>query len=166
MWYQRRLYYVALLGNLKAFMVLVAGVVAAPRLYAPAFTPSVATTAPRPETREGGDDAAAAAEVERAGAKRFASFARHTMERHCGLILELAILKAKGVGDSPQAREWLEAKGLLEGGEWSRSVPGQRQLSAVSWLASSVRPRNTRDTTCVSTCVLRQKHTLTAFDLQ
>jgi len=124
MWFQRRLYYIALLGNLKAFMVLAAGVIAPPPpKLLPPDAPNAAAVASRHE-----EDL------------KFASFARRSLGRHCALVLELAILKAKGVGDGPEARAWLEETGLLGPGEWAATgVKGQRQLVVISWMASALR---------------------------
>jgi len=103
-WYQRRLYYIALIGNLKATLVLAAGFVVAPA--------------------SGSSDAQATAAAARATIGRYCRLCmelawlkgRSTSEAPASR----AYLFSKGL--------------LTSDAEWHLMVPGARQLSVLAWL--------------------------------
>mmetsp|Transcript_19497 Transcript_19497/g.38624 ORF Transcript_19497/g.38624 Transcript_19497/m.38624 type:complete len:453 (+) Transcript_19497:108-1466(+) len=124
-WYQRRLYYIALIGNLKAFIVLTGSMLDVP-----------ITMQAGPQR----DELALQAQS-----------ARRTLGRWCCLAFELAILKCRNQMDTPEARQWLEEKGLLsglDGNEWDLMVPGARQLTVVSWMGRMLRQCDEKGLLC------------------
>ena len=131
-WYKRRLYYIALLGNLKCFIVIMNGILAAP-------------------AHKGWEQAGPAHEE----MKVDAATARATLSRYAVLVLELAILKQRGHQDSPEGRAWLETEGCVDArkAEWERMVPGTRHLTVLSWMVTVLRQ-------CFDKGLLRELHTL------
>ena len=63
---------------------------------------------------------------------------RQTMNRWVILALELATLKAQGLMDTEDAREYLEQKSLVKGDEWETMVAGDRHTSVFFWIATKV----------------------------
>ena len=124
-WYQRRLYYIGLLGNCKALVVLVHGFLAVPHTEAEALGGRVG----------GAEQATHDARL------TAASKARHSIARHIVLCFELAMLKQRGHMDSIVGKKYLEDQGLLipESPEWSLMVPGARQLTVLSWISATIR---------------------------
>jgi hypothetical protein len=146
-WYQRRLYYIALIGNLKALLVLAEAFIAAP-----------------PTGHEGSlhDQ-----EDTRATSQRLlqaAADARRTIARYAVLAFELAMLKQRGHIDTEIGRRWLSDEGLLleetaskvdraaptlappaqtarakRPSEWDLMVPGARHLTVLAWISTIFR---------------------------
>jgi hypothetical protein len=160
-WYQRRLYYIALIGNLKALLVIAEGFVAVPHTEISSSSSSFTARA------------------------KAASDARRTVARYVVLAFELAMLKQRGHIDTILGREFLEQEQLLlprsrpipsqyppphhaqhqhqhqhqqhtphhdhvtsssssssgddDVDEWSLMVPGARHLTVLSWLATLFR---------------------------
>ena len=59
---------------------------------------------------------------------------RHDMGRWAIVALELAFLKAEGLMDSEQGRDYLETQGLLKPGEWKAMVVGDRHSTVFFWI--------------------------------
>ena len=68
------------------------------------------------------------------GAKGELAETRRTLGRWTILAYELAVLKARGAMDSPEAQQFLLSKGLLLAGEWERMVPGDRHTTVLFWV--------------------------------
>ena len=98
-WYQRRLYYIALIGNLKALLVIAEGFVAVPHTEISSSSSSCTARA------------------------KAASDARRTVARYVVLAFELAMLKQRGHIDTILGREFLEQEQLLL--PRSRPIPSQ-----------------------------------------
>jgi hypothetical protein len=109
-WYLRRLYYIALIGNLKAFVIIANGYIAVPM------------------NQEGNNDL-----------EWKASNARETLGRYIMLLFEFATLKCRGHMDTNEGREWLVERGFLKENEWELMVPGARHLTILSWVATVLR---------------------------
>ena len=70
---------------------------------------------------------------------KMAADLRRTITRYASLILELAVLEARGEMEESKGKDWLEQQGLLAGeAEWSLMCPGQRHLSVLSWVNHSL----------------------------
>jgi len=109
-WLSRRSTYIALVGGLKSLLIMVAGVV---------------------HPHEQGEP-----ELERS---KMATALRRTITRYASLMLELAVLEARGQMEESIGKGWLEQQGLLTGeAEWALMCPGQRHLSVLSWLNHSL----------------------------
>ena len=54
------------------------------------------------------------------------------------LANELATLKAQGLIETDDARNYLERKEVLQGDEWDSTVPGYRHTTVFFWLATKI----------------------------
>ena len=59
---------------------------------------------------------------------------RQHLGRWVALAFELAVLRARGQGDSRAAREYLEDTGLLVDEEWDAMEPGNRESTVFFWV--------------------------------
>ena len=59
---------------------------------------------------------------------------RRHLGRWVALAFEMAVLKARGQGDSVAAREYLEDTGLLVDDEWAAMEPGNREATVFFWV--------------------------------
>lgn len=63
---------------------------------------------------------------------------RQTLNRWAMLANELATLKAQGLIETDDARNYLERKQMLQGDEWDSTVPGDRHTTVFFWLATKI----------------------------
>ena len=120
-WYQRRLYYIALLGNMKAFVVLVMGLLE------------------NPEARKGVPEEELHPSCSPRQLKA-AHDARCSFARYSVLVLELAMLKQRGHMDSEEGLQFLMKEKLVTSrAEWAMMVSGARHLTILNWMAHLLR---------------------------
>jgi len=102
-WMARRTRYIALVGELKAFLVIMAGTIKG-------------------------------SSIEK---EKMASECRDTLVRYSKLTLDLAVLKCRGHMDTDRGKQWMIEEGLIVSEkEWELMVPGARQHSVISWMAT------------------------------
>ena len=129
-WYQRRLYYIALIGNLKAFTVLVMGLLEQPER--PRGTKGVRGMPSPPE-----EELYSGPSLEQL---QFARQARTTFARYVVAVLEFAILKQRGHMDTEEGFNYMSKEQLvMSREEWDMMVPGARHLTVLNWMTHLMR---------------------------
>ena len=108
-WKERRKNYASLCGTSRALVVTLATYLPMPPLT--------------PPQQQGG------------GANEARRVLRQRLGRYVVLALELAMLKARGVMDAEEAREYLTRESLLSEGEWQAMQPGDRHTTVLWWVS-------------------------------